>query len=123
MKIQKETRDDFKQMLGWQRNRALEPVFGSIALEHLIEFKPRNIIVNVFQDRSISMKWTSPDFEIDGLIYDQSDRIFYVVESESHLTEDGTSKTVKTFEFFSRFTNELTVDYGQNQGEALEAVP
>lgn len=29
-----------------------------------------------------------------GLIYDQSDRIFYIVESKSYLTEDGISKTV-----------------------------
>jgi len=107
-KLQKETQDDFKQILGWQRNHDsyLEPVFTRIALEHLIEKKPRNIIINIFQDRSISKKWTSPDFEIDGLIYDQTDRIFYIVESKSHLTEDGISKAVTTFEKFRRFINE-----------------
>jgi Zn-finger domain-containing protein len=46
LKLQKETQDDFKQILGWQRNHDsyLEPVFTSIALEHLKENKPRNII-------------------------------------------------------------------------------
>ena len=108
LKLQKETQDDFKQILGWQRNHDsyLVPVFTSIALEHLKENKPSNIIINVFQDHSISKRWTSPDFEIDGLIYDQTDSIFYIVESKSHLTEDGMSKALTTLEKFCQFTNE-----------------
>jgi hypothetical protein len=108
VKLQEDTQDDFRTILGWQRNHDsyLEPVFTSIALEHLKENKPGNVIINVFQDRSISKKWTSPDFEIDGLIYDETDRIFYIVESKSHLTEDGMSKTVTTVEKFRQFTNE-----------------
>jgi hypothetical protein len=95
-----------KSITGWQQNfnKTLESVFTNIALEHLRTVHPNNNFINVFEDCEISKKWSSPDFELDGLIYDEIDHIFYMIESKYFLTTDALGKTATTFANFVNFT-------------------
>ena len=57
----------------------------------------------MFEDGQISSTWKNPDFELDGLIYDETDNIFYMVEDKFYLTESQLSKTEVTLGKFRNF--------------------
>lgn len=65
-----------------------------LALEYLRKTNPNNKYTSVFQDE-VYNKWIHPpDLVIYGLIYDETENIFYIVES---------NKTEETLEKFSQF--------------------
>ena len=93
------------EISGWQKHfdNHLEPVFTNLALNYLTKRNPKNKYCNVFEDGQISSQWKNPDFQLDGLIYDETDHIFYIVEAKFYLTESQLSKTVTTLDNFCHF--------------------
>ena len=74
-------------------------------MKYLRERHPENIYVNVFEEYGIGKVWRDPDFELDGLIYDQTANIFYMVKAKYHLTQQQLSKTEETLRKFCEFVH------------------
>lgn len=92
-----------EQVSGWQKHfdDHLELIFTNVAFDFLRHLNPANVYVNLLSDTSITKKWNFPpkyDFEVDGLIYDETDNILYMVESKYNLTHKELSKAEKTWE-------------------------
>ena len=91
---------------GWQSNfeAHLQPVFTNIAMKHLRRRFPENEFSNIFREECVSNKWKKPeDFELDGLIYDKTDNILYMIEAKYCLTDDQLSSAKRTLRLFSNF--------------------
>lgn len=94
---------------GWQRNynKHLEPVFTDIAFEFLKQGAQNHQLMNIFKENtSIERKWTylpNYDFDLDGLIYDETNNILYMVESKIHLSVEELSKAETTWHKFRLF--------------------
>ena len=72
------------EIFGWHRHfdGHLENVFTDIALKYLFEKTPDNVYNNIFGDNEISKSWKDPNFELDGLIYDEIANVFYMIEAQ-----------------------------------------
>ena len=99
-----------EEVKGWQRHYDghLEPLFTDIVLEYLRSNSPINEIINVFQMEYVtpSKKWNYPphfNFEVDGLVYDQTVNVLYMVESKFHLTLKELAKAVETWNQLADF--------------------
>ena len=103
--VQKAQNDRQTEISGWQKHfdSHLENVFTDIALKYLREKTPGNTFINIFDDNEITKSWTDPDFELDGLIYDETANIFYMIEAKFYLTESQLAKTEATFSNFCHF--------------------
>lgn len=110
--------DSISSIKGWQSNfdLHLEPVFTKIAFEYLRNQNQDNDYVNVFDTNEITKKWPPPNvFELDGLIYDQSDNILYMVESKFHLREGELTKACETRRKFELFLESNFLDVGDRK--------
>ena len=110
--LQETQQDRLSEIRGWQNHfeKHLEPVFTNLALEYLRNNFPTNQYTNVFKDGSISNKWKDPDFELDGLIYDETANSFYMVESKYHLTHKQLSSTKNASRHFRDFVGSIRPD-------------
>lgn len=87
----------------------LKCAFTIIALKYLWEKNQDNVYVDMLEYSHLIPKWTDPDFELDGLIYDKTANIFYIVETKVNLTEAQVTKTEVTSKRFYDFVmNEPT---------------
>ena len=57
----------------------------------------------MFEDSSITNIWLYPDFRIYGIIYDETDNIFYLIEYKKDLDTNGLSKVEEILEMFRGF--------------------
>lgn len=94
-----------RNVTGWQKNFEdhLELVFTNVALDYLRVKFPLNEFINIFKlEPSPPKRWNYPpryDFELDGLIYDRTDNILYMVESKFRLSprEVGKVETTQSY--------------------------
>ena len=73
-----------------------------LALEYLKKRKPENKILNV-REENIVLRWTEPNYELDGLIYDESENTFYVIVKDNFSDDD--EKRIKVEEYLVHFRN------------------
>lgn len=89
-------------LAGWQdhfnKHLNLEPVFTNIALAFLKNSYCSNSIVNIFSEISeISKDWRHIYFfELDGLLYDETDNIIYMIESKYVFNDNELQKAKET---------------------------
>lgn len=75
----------------------------TLALEYLKKMKPGNKILNI-REENIVLRWTEPNYGLDGLIYDQTENTFYVIVQENFLDDDiKRLKIEATLEEFRKF--------------------
>ena len=75
----------------------------TLALEYLKKRKPENKILNI-REENIVLIWTEPNYELDGLIYDQTENTFYVIVRENFSDDDiKRLKIEATLEEFRKF--------------------
>ena len=103
--VQEEQKNRQTEIAGWQRHfdGHLENVFTDVALKYLREKTPYNIYRNIFGDNEISKSWKDPNFELDGLIYDETPNIFYMIGAKFYLTESQLAKTEATLSKLCQF--------------------
>ena len=103
--VQEEQKNHQTEIAGWQRHfdGHLENVFTDVALKYLREKTPYNIYRNIFGDNEISKSWKDPNFELDGLIYDETPNIFYMIGAKFYLTESQLAKTEATLSKLCQF--------------------
>ena len=103
--VQEEQKNRETEISGWHKHfdSNLENVFTDIALKYLRKKTPGNTFINIFDDNEITKSWTDPNFELDGLIYDETANIFYMIEAKFYLTESQLAKTEATLGNFCHF--------------------
>ena len=87
-----------------KNNGDFEVNFTDILFDCLKEMKPENVYINLSSEVSKKLRYPPKyEFDIDGLIYDETDNILYMVESYVNLTPKELSRAVLTREKFEAF--------------------
>ena len=79
----------------------LEYGFTDIALKYLRDKNPGNIYLDVIEECQLNR--SRRVFEVDGLIYDKTANIFYMIDANFYLTESQLAKTTENFTKFCDF--------------------
>lgn len=73
-------------------------------LNYLCEKNPDNKYISVFYEYSVTRFWKYPSvFDLDGLIYDETENIFYIVEFYHTHTEERIEEAKEKVDKFRQF--------------------